>query len=527
MSSEIFQSGDKNKEHEVPVPLHEYEAEDRELEEALEDIRGIAEEFHLDPFPTSFEVVPPNIMNELGSYGIPGRFSHWTHGRQYRQLKTMYDHGLSKIYELVINSNPSQAFLLENNPPIENKFVMAHVLGHTDFFKNNLMFAGTRRDMPEVAARHADRLRGYEESEGKVVVEKFLDAALSIEQHVDPYSPVRLSREDEIKSWRDKAEKAAISSRKERSGEFDDLFEPRVKETTRKNLGRIALQIPPAPDRDIIGFIRNHSPYLDDWQRDTLDIVRDESLYFYPQRRTKIMNEGWASYWHKRIMREMGDRNLISAEDNESWWLVHSGVLAPNPRSLNPYYLGMTMYEYLEDYYNGNLSDKENEWLKKENIPVHPHFDGELKDSPATPMLRDIMIHNDDQSFIRNHFNKIVADRMGMYVYEEHEWASGERYRFVKDTGWKEIREQLVDSMNNSGIPYIVVVDGDYNKANELYLRHEFDGNSLDPDYIKKTLPYIYQLWHRPVHIETWDIERDAGTIYSYDGSRVSHKFKS
>ena len=114
-----------------------------------------------------------------------------------------------------------------------------------------------------------------------------------------------------------------------------------------------------------------------------------------------------------------------------------------------------------------------------------------------------------------------------MYVYEEHEWANGERYRFVKDTGWKEIREQLVDSMNNSGIPYIVVVDGDYNKANELYLRHEFDGNSLDPDYIKKTLPYIYQLWHRPVHIETWDIERDAGTIYSYDGSRVSHKFKS
>lgn len=522
MSKESFPSNHEYPEHEIPVPHYEYEDEDRELNEALENIWGIAHEFHLDPFPTHFEIAPPNIINQLGSYGIPGRFTHWTFGRQYRQLKTMYDHGLSKIYELVINSNPSQAFLLENNPPIENKFVMAHVLGHTDFFKNNQLFAGTRRDMPESAARDAERIRGYEEKEGKLAVEQFLDATLAIEEHIDPYMPLRLSRAEELQIWRDQALQSQ-RPRQKKPDEFDDMFGPRNEITAKPN-DKIAPPIPPNPDRDVLGFIRNHAPYLEEWQRDVINIVRGQSLYFYPQRRTKIMNEGWASYWHKRIMREMGDRDLISDQENESWWLVHSSVVAPGRQSLNPYYLGMTIYEYLEDYHNGNLTDSEQKWLKKENVPIPPHFEGELKDSPATPILRDVMIHNDDQSFIRNHFNKIVADRMNMYVYEERVNAFGDVFQVVKSTGWQDIREELVNSMNNSGTPYIVVVDGDYDNGGELYLRHEFDGRSLDPEYIRKTLPYIHTLWQRPLHLETIDNESNKRLVYAYDGKNLSKK---
>ncbi len=500
----------------------EFEAEDIELEEALENIWEIAQEYHLDPFPTKFEVVPAQIMNELGSYGMPGRYSHWTHGRAYRQMKTMYDHGMSKVYELVINANPSQAYLLENNPPIENKFVMAHVLGHTDFFKNNLTFANTRRDMPEVVARNAALVDAYEERYGLQPVEEFLDAALSIEEHIDPYNIDRPPRNEELRAWREQAEQAALPQ-KEVHDQFEDLFPPRASEETRRNMGRVALNIPPAPDKDILGFIRNHAPYLEEWQRDILDVVRGESLYFYPQRRTKIMNEGWASYWHKRIMREVGDRELISEGDNEAWWKVHSGVLAPSERQLNPYYLGMTMYEYLEDYYNGNLSEEENDWLRKEGIPVHPRFEGKLKDSPAIEALRDIMIHNDDQSFIRNHFNKIVADRMNMFVYEEVTdpyW--GDVFQIVKETGWKDIRDTLVAQMDNSGLPYIEVVDGDYGHSKELYLRHKFDGQTLDPKYIEKTLPYLYKLWQRPVHLETFDEDLEETLVYTYDGNRVT-----
>jgi len=519
---ESYPSSHPNPEYDKPVESYEYN-EDEDLEEALGHIWDIAKEFHLDPFPTHFEIVPANIMNQIGAYnGLQSSFSHWTRGRQYRQMKTTYDWGMSKIYELVINSNPAQAFLLENNPPIENKFVMAHVLGHTDFFKNNFRFAGTRRDMPEAAARNAERIRGYEESEGRYEVERFLDATLAIEEHIDPYLPHRPSRQEEFQIWRDQAEHAR-KVRPQVIDEFEDLLGPRQPHENFER-GKQTIHVPPTPDRDILGFIRNHAPHLQDWQRDIVDVVRNESVYFFPQRRTKIMNEGWAAYWHKRIMREMGDRDLISDKDNEAWWKVHSGVVAESQRKLNPYYLGMKIYEYLEDYHNGNLTDKENAWLQKEGVAIQPHYEGRLEDSPASAALRDVMIHNDDQSFIRNHFNKIVADRMNLFVYGERTLFDGSIQTYIKSTGWQEIREKLVSSMNNNGVPYIEVIDGDYNNANELYLRHKFDGRQLDPEYVTKTLPYLYTLWQRPLHLETVGSQSDKSVIFTYDGMKVTKK---
>src|SRR5690242_18017891 len=119
----------------------------RELESAIDEIMTIADRMGLDPYPVHFELVPAAIMYEFGAYGLPGRFTHWTHGRAYYQMKTMYDYGLSKIYELVINSNPSYAFLLESNTPLQNKLVAAHVLAHSDCFKHNAYFAPTSRRM--------------------------------------------------------------------------------------------------------------------------------------------------------------------------------------------------------------------------------------------------------------------------------------------------------------------------------------------------------------------------------------------
>src|SRR5712691_5072655 len=158
----------------------------KELESGLEQIWDIAIRNGLDPFPTRFEVVPATVMYEIGSYALPGRYSHWTFGKAYHRMKTMYDFGLSKIYEVVINSNPSYAFLLETNSPTQNKMVIAHVLGHIDFFKNNVYFSKTNRRMVDEAALHARRMGEYEFKHGRKVVEQFLDAVLSIEEHVDP-----------------------------------------------------------------------------------------------------------------------------------------------------------------------------------------------------------------------------------------------------------------------------------------------------------------------------------------------------
>lgn len=491
-----------------------HEAEDRELETALSNIWNIAREFKMDPFPTRFEVVPPHVMYEVGSYGLPVRASHWTHGRDYDQMKTSYDYGMSKIYEVVINADPSEAFLLENNAPIENKLVMAHVLGHTDFFKNNYLFKKTRKDMPEMAALSAKRIEGYEFAYGEKNVERVMDAAMAIEEHVDPFRPNRPPRNQELAEWR--AEVIKNNQVTESKGEFDDLL-PQKQQP--KEMGVLfdltKVTYPPTPDKDLLGIIRNHAPYLEEWERDVVDIVRSESVYFYPQMRTKIMNEGWASFWHKRIMREMADRKHITPAEDERVWEMHAGVVQPRERGIQPYYFGMKMFEYIEDRYNGNLDEKEKRWLEKEGYEVFPKYEGDYKDSPGLKKVREVMEENDDQSFVRNYFDKNIADRMNLFVYEERDYGTT-IYQFVKDTGWMEIRDAIVASMDNCGNPSLVVTNIDHAQRNELKIKHLYEDRELEGPFVEKNLPYIHSLWRKPVHLDT--VVDGKSVTYSYDG---------
>src|SRR6187397_178359 len=188
----------------------------KELEAALDRIWNIAIRNGLDPFPTRFEVVPATVMYEIGSYALPGRYSHWTFGKAYHRMKTMYDFGLSKIYEVVINTNPSYGFLLETNSPIQNKMVIAHVLGHVDFFKNNTYFSKTNRRMVESVSTHAQRMMEYEFKYGRKTVERFLDAVLAIEEHIDPYFFIK--RDIPI------AEEKRRAELRPKDGPYDDLW---------------------------------------------------------------------------------------------------------------------------------------------------------------------------------------------------------------------------------------------------------------------------------------------------------------
>ncbi len=485
------------------------------LEDRLGQVWEIAREFGLDPFPTHFEIIPPEMMHEIGSIGLPERFSHWTHGQGYRQLKTRYDYGMGTIYEVVINGNPSRAFLLENNSEIENTVVMGHVLGHTDFFKNNYQFQQTRRDMPHAAAVNAARISGYEFEHGQLVVEQFLDAALSVAEHIDPFQINRLPKTDQIAEWKEDYNQNLKS--KQIWGEFDDLFD-RLTSTTDVVTVKPPFIIPFHPEKDLLGFIADFSPSLEEWQRDILHIVRMESLYFHPQRRTKIMNEGWASYWHKRIMREMSNRGTLTQEEQLKWVVMHSGVITPNPKSLNPYHFGMGMFDFIEDYYNGQLEDAERRWLDREQLPVYPRYNGPYIGSPGHRMVREVMMREDDQSFVRNHFNKIPADRMEMFVYDEKQYGDL-KVTVIADRGWERIRDLLTKSMNNSGDPYLTVNNADYDMRQSLYIKHAYEGQELDINYLKRTLPYLYALWGRNVHIET--VVDSKPTLFGYDGTAV------
>lgn len=161
------------------------------LRDGIDHAWAEALKFGLDPFPTHFELVPASIMYEFASYSLPGRFSHWTHGKAYYRQKMQYDLGLSKIYEMVINTNPSYAFLMEMNDLLQNTFVAAHVFGHTDFFKNNAYFQHTSKRMIDKVSIHAERIARYEFDHGKAEVEHFLDAVLSIQEHVDYHQLIR------------------------------------------------------------------------------------------------------------------------------------------------------------------------------------------------------------------------------------------------------------------------------------------------------------------------------------------------
>src|SRR5437762_6735104 len=212
---------------------------------AIEEIWEAGEQMQLDPFPIHFEIVPAKIMYEIGSYGLPGRFSHWTHGKAFHQMKTMYDYGLSKIYELIINTNPAQAYLMEGNSLIQNKLVIAHVIGHSDFFKNNAYFQHTSRQMAETAAVNAERIRSYEYHHGQEEVEKFLDAVLSIQEHIDPNLRIRARSEEDRE--RDRKHPPG------RHTDYDDLWRLEAKEEEAAPTRR--RKIPEEPEKDLLLFL--------------------------------------------------------------------------------------------------------------------------------------------------------------------------------------------------------------------------------------------------------------------------------
>ncbi|WP_257144081.1 SpoVR family protein, partial [Bacillus sp. AFS002410] len=158
----------------------------RELEYAIDEITEIAKGFGLDYFPMRYEICPSDIIYTFGAYGMPTRYFHWSFGKKFYKMKLQYDLGLSKIYELVINSNPCYAFLLDTNSLIQNKLIVAHVLAHSDFFKNNVRFSNTKRDMVESMTATAERINQYEQKYGKKLVEEFLNAVIAIQEHIDP-----------------------------------------------------------------------------------------------------------------------------------------------------------------------------------------------------------------------------------------------------------------------------------------------------------------------------------------------------
>jgi stage V sporulation protein R len=440
-----------------------------ELARWREEIESRAREAGLDFFDVVFEMLDARDVNALAALGgFPVRYPSWRFGMEYERMQKGYAWGLSKIYELVINNDPVYAYLVRANSTMEQKLVMAHVFGHADFFKHNVWFSPTDRRMVDTMGRHATRMRELIDAHGQERVDCLLDSALSLDNLVDPYQPLREYQSGERRtllgpSLAERAEQAFAASARPREAQG----------TPADHRPDMAL-----PTCDVLGFLAERGR-LGDWEREVLRMVRAEALYFAPQRQTQVMNEGWASFWHSRIL----TGGILNAAEVVDFADCHAGATATQPGRVNPYKLGIELFRHAESVGRDIFSLR------------------------AT--------HN-DVSFIDAVVDEDFAERHGMFVYETNPRTGRQE---ITDRNWRRVKDQLLEGMAWGGVPQIDVIEEDGDGG--LLLQHCHKGRDLQLEEAGSTLAHISTLWGGPAHLLTEEGGEGRRIIADEDGVRI------
>jgi stage V sporulation protein R len=446
-------------------------------EKRIQEVIKLGESLGLDPFPLIYKRVEQSTMFDICSYGLPTRARHWSYGRSYDHQKTHGEMGFSKVYEVILNNNPSYAFLLDTNTDIQNLFIIAHCLGHSDFFKNNCLFKDTNKNMIRQAAEHASHVDSYIERFGFGKVEHLMDIGFSLQQHINW----------NLGLHRKKYQGKRVEYHKRRVGEFDDFKEQKFsicKKVTNN-------KFPPRPESDLLWFFINYAP-LEDWERDVLDIIREEAYHFYPQGKSRIMNEGWASYWHAEIMYRYDG---ITPSEHVDFLRTHEKVVQPgaNGFSINPYFLGYRIFK-----------DIEKRW------------DKEYGEGEGGKKIFEVRREDDDISFIRNYLTLELIEDLKLFTFgyekdypDDHDM---DKMIELKSRTREDVVEALVKPIYNMGVPKISIVE--VGPEGKLIMEHG-DGEigTLDRKFAAKTLEYIWHLWAAPIELHTKDANGSSAIL--------------
>ena len=428
------------------------------LEKWNEIIEEKAREVGLKFYPQEFEIIGFNEMLGYEAYvGMPSKYPHWSYGKAYDKNKTLYSLNMTGLpYEMVINSDPCLAYLMRENTLLLQILTMAHVYGHNDFFANNRMFVEgpNAKGALEMFKLDAEIVRGYinDPSIGYERVEKILDAAHAIRYQIPRVVGVKELSSEEIKE----SLMADYYSKKENRGILDENDEIPFPDISK---------IPVEPCDDVLGFIIKYSS-LEEWEKNILRIVKRETQYFMPQIETKIMNEGWASFWHYNILKELDLDDGLHFE----FLKRHNDVVAPIVGGLNPYYIGFKVFQDIEKRFG---REKIFEVRKTER----------------------------DSSFLRRYLTRELCEELNLFQYAK------KSFEYVveevsDEIGWRQIRDYLADTCGVASIPYIRVTN--LNRRDlTLTLEHFFDGRELEMSYAKETLKYVQDLWGRKVTLVT------------------------
>ena len=431
----------------------------KELQDWDQKICTIGKSLGLDWYPIENEICDyKEMMGHMAYTGLPTHYRHWSFGKSFDRIQTEYNLGMSGLpYEMIINSNPSISYLMTENPMSTHILTMAHCVGHSDFFKNNRMFAETGADTVIDRFKSAGkRVKKYIEDPniGIDEVEKILDACHAIKYQVPRTPGIKRRNHKDLKKYYENLIQT------DNTGWWNDF-----------NINKIPLE----PDSNLLGFIADNNRFLEEWQRDLVKIVERESLYFVPQAFTKIMNEGWACMIHEKIIKMLG----IPDEYYLSFIRLHNQVVRPHLGRINPYHLGYKIFKDIE---------------KREGFEE---------------CIRVRETHN-DETFIKNYLSQELCVDLNLFTYSFHEKEGYNKITEISDDdSWRTVRDDLIKTIGLNTVPVILVKE--MKKDGTLILEHVHDGRDLELSEANRVFEYISQLLHGDVRFntiiedETWE----------------------
>ncbi|NLC76427.1 MAG: SpoVR family protein [Clostridia bacterium] len=378
-----------------------------EMDSRIGAMLELAQREGLDGYPVIIEECSPETLYGMAAAGVPGRFIHWSFGKKAEALVQGHRYGRHRLYELAIYGDPCYGFLSGETTSGEKLLLIAHLIAHSDFFKNNSYFQANPPPAPELFSRRGEEIEEYEKRYGSREVELFLDAVLSVKE----------------------------------------LFQ---------GAG------PSEKDRDLLGFLQAHSPVLVPWQRRVLDIIKEEMKYYWPQVETRILNEGWASFWHRRLLAAC----CLTEGETVDAARLHAQLLAPGP-AVNPYLAGKSLLERI------------------------------LREEGMAALFAVRTLHN-DYSFVRRYMKEDLLEQLDIYLYDPKTGTC-----VNPRENWEQVKKTWLSYLENGGYPTIYIEDPNYLGEGVLYLRHSYQGLSLDRELAQKTLEYVEKLWGAPVFLET------------------------
>lgn len=488
-----------------------------------EEIGRIARDVYgLETYPNQIEVISSEqMMDAYSSVGMPIGYNHWSFGKHFVSTESSYNRGqMGLAYEIVINSNPCIAYLMEENTMTMQALVIAHAsYGHNSFFKGNYLFrtwtdASSIIDYLLFAKNY---LRKCEERHGVREVETILDSCHALMNYgVDRYKrPYPVSAAEE-RLRQDEREQALQE-------QVNDLWRTIPFRNKREEEEARRKRWPEEPQENLLYFVEKNAPLLEPWQREVVRIVRKIAQYFYPQRQTQVMNEGWATFWHYTLLNHLYDDGLVTDGFMLEFLQSHTAVIyqpaydSPHYRGINPYALGYTMFQDIKRLCE-RPTDEDRHWFP------------DIAGTPWLPAVKFAMQSFKDESFVQQFLSPRVMRELKLFaVLDDDKRRELEISAIHDDAGFRQLRQALSNQYNLSmNEPNIQVWNVNRHGDRSLTLRHVRHDHRPLGESTMDVLKHLHSLWKFDVHLESWDddtlIEKivcsaESGILHSPGGA--------